>query len=108
MLLSLVALLSLVYAVKHLARYGGQPVVAVLIAVGVVAGALFVRRQRTLADRCWTSAFRPPVGASGVGGARGRGCCSAGAPCCSPSTCNWSPRCRRCGPGCGCCPPPWR
>jgi len=48
--LSLVAVLSLVYAVKHVARYGFQPVVAVLLLVGAVTGALFVRRQRALPD----------------------------------------------------------
>lgn len=49
-LLSLAAVLPIIYGVKHLARYGWQPLVVPVIAIGVVMGALFVRRQRSLAD----------------------------------------------------------
>lgn len=47
--LSLLALLPATYGVKELARDGLQLDVAVAFAVGLAAGALFVRRQRRLA-----------------------------------------------------------
>lgn len=47
--LSLVAILSLVYAMKELARVGVDGVVLVAAAVGVVAGLAFLRRQRRIA-----------------------------------------------------------
>jgi DHA2 family multidrug resistance protein-like MFS transporter len=47
---SLAAILPVVYGVKELARGGLQPVPAAAIVVGVVAGAVFVRRQRSLAQ----------------------------------------------------------
>ncbi|MFF2085879.1 MFS transporter [Nocardia sp. NPDC058176] len=48
--LSLVSILPLIYAIKHLAvdGVGGQSVL--LVVVGVVGGVLFVRRQRRLSD----------------------------------------------------------
>ncbi|TDB81624.1 MFS transporter [Micromonospora sp. KC721] len=49
-LLSLAAVLPIVYGLKHLARHGWHPVVPLATAVGVAAGVAFVRRQRALAD----------------------------------------------------------
>ncbi|GAA4994580.1 MFS transporter [Pseudonocardia tropica] len=48
--LSLAAMLPLVYAVKNLAAHGPGPGVLVAGVVGVVAGTAFVRRQRRLPD----------------------------------------------------------
>ncbi|MEV1292365.1 MFS transporter [Pseudonocardia sp. NPDC049635] len=48
--LSLVAMLPLVYAVKNTAAYGPEMITLVPAVVGVVAGVLFVRRQRRLTD----------------------------------------------------------
>ncbi len=45
-LLSIAAMLPLVYAIKTLAADGVRPIVGVTLAVGLAAGALFVRRQR--------------------------------------------------------------
>lgn len=46
--LSLAAILPAVYAVKHTASHGADVRTAILLAVGVVASAMFVRRQRRL------------------------------------------------------------
>ncbi|MBB4909377.1 DHA2 family multidrug resistance protein-like MFS transporter [Actinophytocola algeriensis] len=48
--LSLVALLPLIYGIKELARAGFEPLPTVSLVVGIVVGYLFVRRQRHLAD----------------------------------------------------------
>ncbi|RSD20769.1 MFS transporter [Amycolatopsis eburnea] len=48
--LSMVAIVPLVYAVKHAVSEGIDAQVAVAAALGVVAGTLFVRRQRRAAD----------------------------------------------------------
>ena len=48
--LSLAAMLPVVYAVKKTAEGGPDPMLAVIAAVGVVAGIAFVRRQRRLTD----------------------------------------------------------
>jgi len=47
---SLVAVLSVIYGLKHLAEQGPSWVAVTAIAGGLVAGAAFVRRQHTLAD----------------------------------------------------------
>jgi DHA2 family multidrug resistance protein-like MFS transporter len=48
--LSLVAILPFIWGLKQLARNGWQVSALVVLAVGLVAGVTFVRRQRTLAD----------------------------------------------------------
>ncbi|WP_432824256.1 MFS transporter [Dactylosporangium sp. CA-092794] len=48
--LSLAAILPAVYGVKELARDGWRPVPLLALAAGLAFGAVFVRRQRTLAD----------------------------------------------------------
>ncbi|MCT9933184.1 MFS transporter [Planotetraspora sp. A-T 1434] len=48
--LSLAAILPLIYGLKELARNGWGPLYAVAVVVGIVMGALFVRRQRRLAS----------------------------------------------------------
>ncbi|MEV4492628.1 MFS transporter [Micromonospora coxensis] len=48
--LSLGAILPVIYGLKELARHGGRPLPALAIVGGVLVGALFVRRQRRLAD----------------------------------------------------------
>ncbi|MEV5884508.1 MFS transporter [Streptomyces sp. NPDC052020] len=48
--LSLAAVLSVVYAVKHVAEHGVGWLPAVSAAFGLAVGAVFVRRQRKLAD----------------------------------------------------------
>lgn len=48
--LSLLAVLPIVYGLKQVAADGLQPGPALAVAAGVAAAALFVRRQRTLAD----------------------------------------------------------
>ncbi|HEX2315075.1 MAG TPA: MFS transporter [Thermomonospora sp.] len=49
-LLSLAAILPFVYGVKESAKHGLSTATVTALAVGVVAGAVFVRRQRRLAD----------------------------------------------------------
>ncbi|MFL1380157.1 MFS transporter [Nocardiopsis protaetiae] len=49
-LLSLAAVLPVVFGLKQLAKYGPEPVALAAIAAGAVFGVLFVRRQRRLAD----------------------------------------------------------
>ncbi|ONK12970.1 MFS transporter [Streptomyces sp. MP131-18] len=77
--LSLAAILPVVYAVKDMAAYGPTPLTAVLAAAGGAAGAGFVRRQRRLAsplldvtlftDRAFSAALAVLlVGLVGVGG----------------------------------------
>ncbi|MBF6173550.1 MFS transporter [Nocardia blacklockiae] len=48
--LSMLALVPIVYAVKETAAHGVRPALLGVAAAGVLAGALFVRRQRRLAD----------------------------------------------------------
>ncbi|WP_433334403.1 MFS transporter [Spirillospora sp. CA-294931] len=48
--LSLAAMLPVIYGIKELAKHGLAPVPLAAVAAGVVAGVLFVRRQRRLAD----------------------------------------------------------
>ncbi|UVJ42090.1 MFS transporter [Pseudomonas sp. LS1212] len=48
-MLSMVALTGIVYAIKHLAGVGAEPVAAAALLVGLVAGVAFVRRQLRLA-----------------------------------------------------------
>ncbi|MBB5913736.1 DHA2 family multidrug resistance protein-like MFS transporter [Nocardia transvalensis] len=48
--LSMLALVPIVYAVKEIAAHGVRPAMLGVAAAGVLAGALFVRRQRRLAD----------------------------------------------------------
>lgn len=48
--LSLAAILPMIYAIKHTAAYGPQVESSVLALAGVVAGLLFVRRQRRLPE----------------------------------------------------------
>ncbi|MFE7459828.1 MFS transporter [Streptomyces sp. NPDC057554] len=48
--LSLVAVLPVIYGVKHLAEYGAGPLAFGSLAVGLFFGVVFVRRQRGLAD----------------------------------------------------------
>ncbi|PWV76356.1 DHA2 family multidrug resistance protein-like MFS transporter [Nocardia neocaledoniensis] len=48
--LSMLALVPVVYAVKETAAHGPSPVVLVVGVLGLLAGVLFVRRQRRLAD----------------------------------------------------------
>ncbi|CAM4380378.1 MFS transporter [Nocardia ninae] len=48
--LSMLALVPIVYAIKESAAHGASIQLALIGAVGVVAGVLFVRRQRTLAN----------------------------------------------------------
>ncbi|MGW1996141.1 MFS transporter [Embleya sp. NPDC001921] len=48
--LSLVAVLTVIYGIKEIAAEGVEPRYLVCIAVGLVVGLLFVRRQRTIAD----------------------------------------------------------
>jgi DHA2 family multidrug resistance protein-like MFS transporter len=49
-LLSLAAVLAFIYGVKHLAEHGMSPLAVATMLVGLVIGAVFVRRQQTLAD----------------------------------------------------------
>ncbi|CAL9465324.1 Multidrug efflux pump LfrA [Nocardiopsis dassonvillei] len=49
-LLSLAAVLPVVFGLKQLAKHGPEPVALAAIAAGAVLGVLFVRRQRRLAD----------------------------------------------------------
>lgn len=49
-LLSLVSILSVIYGLKELARYGVEPVPAAAVVVGLAVGAVFVSRQGRLAD----------------------------------------------------------
>ncbi|QSB17557.1 MFS transporter [Natronosporangium hydrolyticum] len=46
--LSLAAILSVVYAIKHTAAHGATVSAVVLLATGIAAGVVFVRRQRRL------------------------------------------------------------
>ncbi|WP_149829877.1 MFS transporter [Streptomyces tailanensis] len=48
-LLSLIAVLAVIYGLKEVAKYGLEPVPLVAILVGAAVGYVFVRRQRTLA-----------------------------------------------------------
>ncbi|MFI1585116.1 MFS transporter [Embleya sp. NPDC020630] len=48
--LSLASILSIIYGLKELARYGFATTPLAAIGVGIAVGALFVSRQRTLAD----------------------------------------------------------
>jgi MFS transporter, DHA2 family, multidrug resistance protein len=48
--LSLVAVLSAIYGLKQLAVHGIAPAPALALAAGLLAGAIFLRRQRRLAD----------------------------------------------------------
>jgi MFS transporter, DHA2 family, multidrug resistance protein len=48
--LSLVMILSIVYGIKDLARYGMSAVPITTIALGIIIGVIFVRRQQTLRD----------------------------------------------------------
>jgi DHA2 family multidrug resistance protein-like MFS transporter len=48
--MSLLALLPLIYGIKELARAGFEPLPTVSLVVGIVVGYLFVRRQRRLDD----------------------------------------------------------
>lgn len=48
--LSLAAILPVVYGLKELAKDGGRPLPVAALAVGAAFGAVFVRRQRRLAD----------------------------------------------------------
>ncbi|HVK26565.1 MAG TPA: MFS transporter [Actinokineospora sp.] len=48
--LSLVALLSVIYGIKTLARDGWDVGAAVAVVVGLIAGIVFVRRQKTISD----------------------------------------------------------
>jgi MFS transporter, DHA2 family, multidrug resistance protein len=48
--LSLLAILPLVYGLKELAKAGWHPVPLLAVAVGLAFGTVFVRRQRTLED----------------------------------------------------------
>ena len=48
--LSLVAVLTTVYGIKHLATHGPGTTAVVTIAAGLAVGAVFIRRQRTIAD----------------------------------------------------------
>jgi DHA2 family multidrug resistance protein-like MFS transporter len=48
--LSLAALLPVIYGIKQLARNGWEVLPLVSLVVGIVCGVLFVRRQRTLKD----------------------------------------------------------
>lgn len=48
--ISLVAVLAVIYGVKHAAEHGLGSVAALALAGGLVLGALFARRQRSLAD----------------------------------------------------------
>lgn len=48
--LSLIAVLAIIYAIKHFAVHGAGRLPLALIVTGSVVGALFVRRQRLLAD----------------------------------------------------------
>ncbi|MFC4560268.1 MFS transporter [Nocardiopsis mangrovi] len=77
--LSLMAILPVVYAVKEAAVHGPDVRTAVLLAAGLAAGAVFVRRQRRLAsplldvglfaDRAFSAALAVLlVGLVGVGG----------------------------------------
>lgn len=77
--LSLLAVLPVIYAMKHAAAHGPGPRAAVLLAAGAGAGALFVRRQRRLpsplldvglfADRAFSAALAVLlIGLVGVGG----------------------------------------
>lgn len=49
-LLSLAAVLPVVYGIKQLTRHGVEVLPLLALAVGVAAGAVFLRRQRRLAD----------------------------------------------------------
>ncbi|MFD0560386.1 DHA2 family multidrug resistance protein-like MFS transporter [Stackebrandtia endophytica] len=77
--LSLATILPIVYAIKHVAADGIDPVSAVLAVVGVVAGVVFTRRQRRLpaplldvtlfGDRAFSAALAVLlIGLVGVGG----------------------------------------
>ncbi|MFC9943285.1 MFS transporter [Streptomyces pratensis] len=48
-LLSLCALLAVIYGIKEWARHGYEPLTALCVAAGLVLGVVFVRRQRRLA-----------------------------------------------------------
>ncbi len=48
--LSMAAVLSAIYGVKHLAEHGPSVLAAITIAAGLALGVVFVRRQRTLAS----------------------------------------------------------
>jgi DHA2 family multidrug resistance protein-like MFS transporter len=48
--LSLAALLPIIYGIKELARHGWQFVPALVLVVGLVFGVVFIRRQRQLAN----------------------------------------------------------
>jgi len=49
-LLSLIAVLAVIYGVKRIAEHGVDGLAAASIAIGIIVGTLFVRRQGTLAD----------------------------------------------------------
>ncbi|NNH70563.1 MFS transporter [Nocardia uniformis] len=77
--LSLAALLPVVYVVKHISSHGLDLTAVVLLVVGVIAGVLFVRRQRRLvsplldvtlfADGAFSAALAVLlIGLVGVGG----------------------------------------
>jgi len=48
--LSLVAIIPVIYAIKEFARSGGTPITALALVIGLAAGAIFVARQRRLAE----------------------------------------------------------
>lgn len=48
--LSLLTMLPIIWGIKQLARSGWQPLPVIAIIIGIVAGVVFCRRQRTLAD----------------------------------------------------------
>jgi DHA2 family multidrug resistance protein-like MFS transporter len=66
--LSLVALLGLIYAMKEVARSGfGTPAIAALL-IGLLGGAVFVRRQQVLTDPLVdVRLFRSPAFSSAIG-----------------------------------------
>ena len=67
-LLSVAAVLAVIYGMKRLAEHGFAAAPFVIIAVGLAIGALFVRRQRRLADPMIDlSLFRAPAFGTALG-----------------------------------------
>lgn len=94
--LSLSAVLSTIYGLKHAATLGPDAPALVAVLAGVSLGVLFVRRQRSIAYPLLdVTLFRRPAFSATVA-AYALSCLAMfGVPSSSPSTCNWCSACRR-------------
>ncbi len=100
--MSLATILPVVYGLKEIATGHGAWLPAVALGLGVVMGALFVRRQRRIdaplvdvrlfRNRSFTVALALLLlGITAINGANSS----------TPSSCSWCRGCPRYGPGCG-------